>query len=75
MSSTWFPTMAICTRCGKPEHGSIACEYAAGWPTPPEVEIVGIDHAAPGGTYDRIAGALERIATALEQNTESKPNA
>lgn len=66
MSSTWFPTTAICTRCGKPEHGSIACDYAAGWPEPPKVEVTGLD---PYFVHERIATALERIAAAMEQNT------
>jgi len=73
VSSTWLPTTAICTRCAKPEHGSLACEYAPGWPSPPEVEVVGLDPAAPGGVYDRVASALERIAAALESNQEDRP--
>lgn len=76
VSSTWFPNTAICTRCGKPEHGSLACEYAPGWPKPPEIEMVAtnIDPSAPGGPLDRIADALTRIAAALEvSNQERKP--
>jgi hypothetical protein len=69
----FFPVSGICSRCGKPEHGSLSCDYAPGWPEPPKVTAVRLDPSAPGGPLDRIASALERLAAALEQNTENKP--
>lgn len=75
--SGYFPiNSGVCARCGKPEHGSLACEYAGGWPEPPKVEYVAtsIDPSAPGGPLDRIADALTRIAAALEaHNTGREP--
>lgn len=73
MSTTALPQPSFqryCNRCGKPEHGSIACEYASGWPEPPKVEVTRVD---PYFVYERIATALERIASALEQNTDRNP--
>lgn len=75
MSTTMLPGPylygGICPRCGKPEHGSIACDYAAGWPEPPKVEVTGLD---PYFVHERIATALERIADAMEaSNQERKP--
>lgn len=63
MSTTSVPTNwqpPACPNCGKPAHGSLACEWAQGWPEPPKVEITGNEPLA------RIASSLERIAAALE---------
>lgn len=38
----------------------------------PAWTATGLDHAAPGGVYDRIADALERIAAALESNQDTR---
>lgn len=67
IATTSIPSWSqpACRMCGKPEHGSLACEIAPGWPEPPKVEW-GIR------AEDRIANALERIAAALESNQESR---
>ena len=67
--------------------GGYTCAYCGAWCsgtgmhwcekmhpnwTPEWSRVTGIDHAAPGGVYDRIAGALERIAAALGSNQEQE---
>lgn len=69
---TAMPYQPACRVCGKPEHGSLACAAAPGWSVVPETEAV-ITRLDPYFVHERIAEALERIASALESNQETKP--
>jgi len=35
VSNTGYPVPRSCRMCGKPEHGSLACSCAPGWPLAP----------------------------------------
>lgn len=59
----------VCPRCGKPEHGYIACEFANGWREPPKVTVEAT-RVDPYFVYERIASALERIAAAMEASNQ-----
>ena len=72
-----FPGTRSCPRCGKPEHGSAACEWAAPWPTveaPPTPEVQATLDVATELRALRIelAGKLDDTLKKLREEVEKE---